>query len=189
MIRSIVFALCLTLPLPSLAECLADVQLPLDLTFNGNVHSEILANEGDIIRYRQYDFERKKFMEMTVQAGIFVLLADKYPGDAATFHWSTFLPGRKDIVPGAKFHAEASVTRPEVAQPNSYVLDVNVLGAEDLNILGCHFPVMKIMVTNREGKKPALVVTKWLHMPTLITLRGEFIEGGVLHVNEVTAIN
>ncbi|MGB4826503.1 MAG: hypothetical protein WBP18_04385 [Paracoccaceae bacterium] len=186
MIRPI--ALCLALlPAAGLAECLPEGQVPQKATYDSGAVVEVLGREGEVIRYRQTIVETGKQVEMTVQAGIFTLSALR-DGEGAVFTWKAALPALADLVPGATFHEEAMLTTPGFLPPRPFTTDLEVVGPEVIEVAGCPMPALKLVVKNREAGKDLGENTKWLHLPSLITLKSEIREGDKMRGQAVTAL-
>ncbi len=186
MIRSL--ALCLTFgaALPALAECPAPGALT-QLTFNSGATIDILSREGDVLTYRQTVAETGRVVEMTVQSGLYTLTALR-DGEGAVFDWKTALPGVADLVPGAVFEAEATLTTPGFLPPRPFTAKVTVVGPEEVTVAGCTYPALKVVVENAEAGKPLGVNTKWLNLDSLISLKSEIAEGDQVKTQEVVAL-
>ena len=188
MIRPAFFAAALTgLAMPALAECLPDGTLPSKVTFDSGAVVEVLAREGEVIRYRQTIVETGKQVEMTVHAGIFTVSALR-DGEGAVFDWKEALPGLAELTPGAKFHEEAILTTPGFLPPRPFITDLEIIGMEEITVAGCPMQALKMVVTNREAGKDLGEITKWVDPATLITLRSEVREGDRMRAQEVVVM-
>ncbi|MBE2274679.1 MAG: hypothetical protein IAE87_00075 [Rhodobacteraceae bacterium] len=161
--------------------------LPSKATYDSGQMIEVLSREGDRMTYRQTILESGKQVEMTVQAGLFTLTALR-DGEGAVFDWKTALPGLADLKPGASFHAEAILTTPGLLPPRPFTTDVEVLGQETVEIDGCAYSALKVMVKNVEGGKPLGDNTKWIHLPSMITLKSIVADHGSSREQTVTAL-
>lgn len=187
MIRPFAFALCLSLPalpLPALGACLTTDSPPAAITLDSGARVEVLGRDGDVLRYRQTIAETGKQVEMTVHAGIFTVSALR-DGEGAVFDWSTGLPALADLVPGATFHEEAMLTTPGFLPPRPFTTDLEIVGMEQITVAGCTVQALKMVVKNREAGKDLGEITKWLHLPSLLTLRSEVREGDRMRAQEV----
>ncbi|MFZ1469641.1 MAG: hypothetical protein WAT09_11795 [Paracoccaceae bacterium] len=186
MIRPLTLSLAL-LPMPLLADCLPEGQLPVKATYDSGATVETLGRDGDALRYRQIIAESGKEIEMTVHAGIFTLSALR-GGEGAVFAWKDPLPALADLTPGSTFHAEAMLTTPGFLPPRPFVTDLTVIGDEVIEVAGCPMPALKIIVINHEAGKNLGEITKWLHLPSLLTLKSEVREGDKMRGQEVTSL-
>ncbi len=162
--------------------------LPLKASYDSGQEIEVLSRDGDRMVYRQTIVETGKTVEMTLHAGLFTLTALR-DGEGAVFDWKTPLPGIADLKPGAKFRAEAMLTTPGILPPRPFVTEVEVLGDDTVEIDGCAYPVMKVLVKNFEAGKPLGDNTKWLHLPSMITLRSIVADHGSSREQAVTALH
>ena len=182
--RLLALSLALSLPGAAFAACPEVIQ---KATYSSGAVIEVQERTPDRLVYRQTVVETGKQVEMTVQAGIFTLTALR-DGEGAVFDWKTALPGLADLVPGASFHAEATLTTPGFLPPRPFTADVEVLGVEDVTVAGCTYPALKLLVKNNEAGKPLGENTKWLHLPSLISLKSEIAEQGGVKGQEVIAL-
>ena len=181
MFRTVLFAaFCLTSP--ALADCLPEGQAPFKLVLDSDVTIRVLDQDGDRLHYMQSTPEMD--VEMTVQVGAFTL-ASLRNGEGAVFDWKTPLPGRADLVPGAKFHAEAMLTTPGILPPRPFTTDLEVIGPEEVTVAGCTMQALKVVVVNREAGKNLGEITKWLEPMTLLSLRSEVRQGDDMRAQEV----
>lgn len=185
MIRPFALALCLSSP--ALADCLPEGSLPVKLTYNSGVVTEVLGREGETVRYRQTVVETGRQVEMTVHAGIFTVSALR-EGEGAVFDWTTGLPALAELVPGATFHEEAMLTTPGFLPPRPFTTDLEIVGMEEIKVAGCKVEALKMVVRNREAGKDLGEVIKWVHLPSLLTLRSEVREGAAMRAQEVVAM-
>ncbi len=185
MIRPFALALCLSSP--ALADCLPEGSPPSRLTYDSGAVIEVLAREGETVRYRQTVVETGKQVEMTVHAGIFTVSALR-DGEGAVFDWTTGLPALAELVPGAAFHEEAMLTTPGFLPPRPFTTDLEIVGIEEIEVAGCRMQALKMVVRNREAGKDLGEITKWLHLPSLLTLRSEVREGAAMRAQEVVAM-
>ncbi len=185
MIRPFALALCLSSP--GLADCLPEGSPPSRLTYDSGAMIEVLAREGETVRYRQTVAETGKQVEMTVHAGIFTVSALR-DGEGAVFDWTTGLPALAELVPGATFHEEAMLTTPGFLPPRPFTTDLEIVGIEEIEVAGCRMQALKMVVRNREAGKDLGEITKWLHLPSLLTLRSEVREGAAMRAQEVVAM-
>lgn len=169
---------------PAMAAC---PDLPLKASYNSGMTIEVSERGADVLSYRQTIIESGKVTDMVVQDGIFTLSATR-DGVGAEFDWKTELPGVADLVPGASFTAEAILTTPGLLPPRPFKAEVRVIGEEVIEVAGCTYPVLKIEVENFEGGQPLGLNTKWLHVPSLISLRSLIEEHGDQRAQEVTAL-
>lgn len=184
MTRFFALALSLALPGAALAECPGIIQ---KATYNSGAVVEVVDRKPDTLLYRQTVVETGKTVEMTVQAALFTLTALR-DGEGAVFEWKTALPGVAELVPGARFHAEAVLTTPGFLPPRPFTADVEVLGQEDVTVAGCTYPALKVLVKNNEAGRPLGDNTKWIHLPSLITLKSEIADKGEVKGQEVIAL-
>ncbi len=161
--------------------------LPSKATYDSGQVIEVLSRDGDRMTYRQTILESGRQVEMTVQAGLFTLSALR-DGEGAVFDWKTALPGLADLQPGGRLHAEAILTTPGLLPPRPFTTDVEVLGRETVEIDGCAYPALKILVKNVEGGKPLGDNTKWIHIPSMITLKSIVADHGSSREQTVTAL-
>lgn len=178
-------ALCLSSP--AMADCLPEGSLPLRLTYDSGAVIEVLGREGEAVRYRQIVVETGKQVEMTVHAGIFTVSALR-DGEGAVFDWTTGLPVLAELVPGAMFHEEAMLTTPGFLPPRPFTTDLEIVGLEEIEVAGCKVEALKMVVRNREAGKDLGEITKWVHLPSLLTLRSEVREGGSMRAQEVVVM-
>lgn len=183
-LAALTLALGLALPAAAQAAC---PDLPMKATYSSGAVVEVLGREPDRLIYRQTVVETGKTVEMTVQAGLFTLTALR-DGEGAVFDWKTALPGVADLLPGATFHAEAMLTTPGFLPPRPFTADVEVLATEEVTVAGCSYPALKVLVKNAEGGRPLGDNTKWIHLPSLITLKSEIAEKGEVKGQEVIAL-
>lgn len=169
---------------PALAAC---PDLPLKATYDSGMTIEVSERGADVLSYRQTIIESGKVTDMVVQDGLFTLSATR-DGVGAEFDWKTELPAAADLVPGAAFAAEAILTTPGLLPPRPFRAEVRVIGEEVIEASGCSYPVMKIEVENFEGGQPLGLNTKWLHVPSLISLRSVIEEHGDQRAQEVTVL-
>lgn len=162
--------------------------LPGKATYDSGQVIEVLSRDGDRMTYRQTIVESGKTVEMTVQAGLFTLSALR-DGEGAVFDWKTPLPALAELTPGATFRAEAILTTPGLLPPRPFVAEVQVLAEERLQLAGCDWPVLKVLVKNTEGGKPLGENTKWLHVPSMITLKSVVADHGSSRTQQVTALD
>lgn len=176
-------------PSPARAACYDTeaATLPSRATYDSGQVIDILSRDGDRMTYRQTIVASGKTVEMTVQSGLFTLSALR-DGEGAVFDWKTPLPAMADLKPGATFRAEAILTTPGLLPPRPFVAEVQVLGPETLDIAGCAYPVLKVLVQNSEGGKPLGDNTKWLHLPSMITLKSVVADHGSSREQVVTAL-
>ena len=180
-------ALCLGLCSPVFGDCLPDGGLPQKLTLSSGAVIEVLGREGDAVSYRQTIIETGKQVEMTVHAGIFTVSALR-DGEGAVFDWTTGLPALAELVPGAVFHEEAMLTTPGFLPPRPFTTDLEVIGEEMITVAGCEIAALKIVVKNREAGKDLGEITKWVHLPSLLTLKSEVREGDKMRAQEVVVM-
>ncbi|MBK8439989.1 MAG: hypothetical protein IPL38_11030 [Rhodobacter sp.] len=186
MVRS--FALCLCLSTVSAgADCLPDGALPTRLTYSSGAVIEVASRDGERISYRQTIVETGQQVDMTVHAGIFTVSALR-DGQGAVFDWSTGLPALAELTPGASFHEEAMLTTPGFLPPRPFTTDLEIIGEEMIEVAGCEMPALKMVVKNREAGKDLGENTKWLHLPSLVTLKSEIREGDSLRGQEVVVM-
>lgn len=185
--RRILVALLVAFAAPALADCLPEGQLPKTLTSDSGATIELKAREGDAISYRQTIAESGKQIDMVVHAGIFTLEA-KRGEEGAVFDWTTDLPSVADLTPGASFHEEAILTTPGILPPRPFTTDVTVVGREEITIAGCKYEALKVVVKNNEAGRDLGENTKWIHLPSLTTLRSELREGEAVHKQEMIAV-
>lgn len=185
MFRPLALALCLSSP--AMAGCLPDGTLPVKATYNSGVIYEVLGREGESLAYRQTVIENGKQVEMTVHAGIFTVSALR-DGEGAVFDWKTGLPALADLVAGAVFAEEAMLTTPGLLPPRPFATEVTIIGMEDITVAGCTYPALKMVVKNKEAGKDLGEITKWLHLPSLLTLRSEVREGDKMRLQEVVVL-
>jgi hypothetical protein len=176
--------LAFALPGAALADCPDVIQ---KATYNSGALIEVQGREPDRIVYHHTVVETGKTVEMTVQAGLFTITALR-DGEGAVFEWKTTLPGVADLVPGATFHAEATLTTPGFLPPRPFTADVEVLGTEEVTVAGCAYPALKVLVKNNEAGRPLGDNTKWIHLPSLITLKSEIAEKGEVKGQEIVAL-
>lgn len=170
---------------PALAAC---PDLPDRAEYDSGMTMEVVERGADVLTYRQTITESGKETDMVVQAGLFTLSAMR-DGVGASFDWKTELPGVADLVPGATFTAEATLTTPGLLPPRPFRTEVRVIGEETIEVAGCSYPVMKIEVENFEGGQPLGLNTKWLHLPSLVVMRSTIAEHGSARTQEVTALD
>ncbi|MEZ5796184.1 MAG: hypothetical protein R3D63_00985 [Paracoccaceae bacterium] len=190
MIRPLTIALVLAgacMTAPAIADCLPQGGLPQKITYNSGAIIEVLGREGDTLRYRQTIIETGKQVEMLVQDGVFTLSALR-DGEGAVFEWKGALPVVADLVPGATFHAEAMLTTPGFLPPRPFVTDLAIVGMEEIEVAGCRMPALKVIVNNAEAGQSLGETVKWLHLPTLLTLRSEITARGETRVQEAVVI-
>lgn len=185
MIRPLVLALCLSSP--ALADCLPEGGMPAKLTYDSGAVVEVLGREGETVRYRQTIAGNGRVVEMTVHAGIFTVSALR-DGEGAVFDWTTGLPALAELTAGASFHEEAMLTTPGFLPPRPFTTDLEIVGMEEIQVAGCRMQVLKMVVRNREAGKDLGEITKWVHLPSLLTLRSEVREGTAMRAQEVVAM-
>lgn len=183
MIRPLALALCLSSP--ALADCLPEGGVPAKLTYDSGAVVEVLGREGETVRYRQT--VTGKEVEMTVHAGIFTVSALR-DGEGAVFDWTIGLPALTELTAGASFHEEAMLTTPGFLPPRPFTTDLEIIGMEEIEVAGCRMQALKMVVRNREAGKDLGEITKWLHLPSLLTLRSEVREGAAMRAQEVVAM-
>lgn len=187
MMRPLIAAAALGLAAPAAADCLADGSGPAKITFDSGAVVEVTGHQGDVLSYRQTVVDSGKTVEMTVHLGVFTLSALR-DGEGAVFDWKTDLPKAADLVPGATFQEEAMLTTPGFLPPRPFKTDLTVVGDEDLTVAGCTIRATKMVIHNREAGKDLGEITKWVHMPTLLTLRSEVREGSAMRAQEAVTI-
>lgn len=180
-------AFCLGLSSPAFAECLPEGQMPEKLTYDSGAVIEVLGYKDDAVIYRQTVVESGKQVEMTVHAGIYTLSALR-DGEGAVFDWKTALPAVDDLAAGMTVSAEAMLTTPGFLPPRPFTTELEVVGMEEITVAGCPMPALKVIVRNREAGKDLGEITKWLHLPTLLSLKSEVREGDKTRAQEVVAM-
>jgi hypothetical protein len=185
MFRPLALAVCLGSPV--MADCLPEGTLPFRATYNSGVIYEVTGRAGETLTYRQTIIESGKQVEMTVHAGIFTVSALR-DGEGAVFDWKTGLPALADLVAGATFAEEAMLTTPGLLPPRPFTTDVSIIGVEDITVAGCTYQALKMVVKNKEAGKDLGEITKWLHLPSLLTLKSEVREGEKMRVQEVVVL-
>lgn len=185
MIRSSLSVLALAFAAaPAFAAC---PEMPAKLSYNSGAVVEVLSRDADRIVYRQTLAENGRVVEMTVQAGIYTITALR-DGEGAVFDWKTALPTVAELVPGASFRSEAILTTPGFMPPRPFTAEVEVIGPEEVTVAGCTYPALKVVVRNNEGGKALGDNTKWIHLPTLLTLKSEIAEGTDVRAQEAVVI-
>jgi hypothetical protein len=188
MIRSAMFCLALCLPAAALADCpTADAPIT-KASYNSGATVEVIGRDGDRIVYRQTIAETGQVVEMTVQAGIYTLTALR-DGEGAVFDWKAALPVVADLAPGASFHSEATLTTPGFMPPRPFMADVQVIGEEEVTVAGCTLTTLKVVVKNNEAGQQLGDNTKWIHIPSLLTVKSEIADHGEVRLQEVTAFD
>ncbi|MCB6179658.1 hypothetical protein LHP98_16165 [Rhodobacter sp. Har01] len=170
MIRFTALSLACLAPLAALADC-PDPSAPLTrVSYDSGATMEVLSRDGDTVVFRQTIAKTGKVVEMTVRSANFTLSALR-DGEGAVFDWKSALPSAADYTPGATFSAEAILTTPGLLPPRPFTTEVQVLGEETVTIAGCPFPALKMLVKSTEGGQSLGSNTKWVHMPTLVSLK------------------
>lgn len=188
MIRSSALCLTLCLPATAFAEC-PSADAPITrATYNSGAVVEVMGRDGNQIVYRQTIAETGKVVEMTVQAGIYTITALR-DGQGAVFDWKAALPTVADLTPGADFHSEATLTTPGFMPPRPFTADVTVVGEEEVTVAGCTLPTLKVVVKNNEAGQALGDNTKWIHMPSLLTVKSEIADHGEVRLQEVIAFD
>lgn len=185
MFRPLALALCLSSPVT--AECLPEGTKPTKATYNSGSVIEVLGYEGETLTYRQTIIENGKQVEMTVHAGIFTISALR-GGEGAVFAWKTGLPALSELVAGASFAEEAMLTTPGLLPPRPFTTDLTIIGMEEITVAGCTYPALKMVVTNKEAGKDLGQTTKWVHLPSLLTLRSEVRQGDDMRLQEAVVV-
>lgn len=164
-----------------------EASLPNKVTFDNGSIVEVLERDANGLRYRATDGKSGRATESRVQAGTFVLetLLD---GKAITFDWSTPLPSLTDLVVGASFDADATVTAPDRPSRSLRVI-VKVQGEDVVLLDGCRYPVLIIEVRNFDSDQQFSTVTKYLHVASQIPLRTIVREGDKVVENRVIGLN
>lgn len=180
-------AVFLALSAPAMADCLPEGQLPKTLTSDSGATIKVKGRKGDVLTYRQTIAESGKKIDMVVHAGIFTLEANR-GGEKAVFDWTTGLPSVAELTPGASFHEEAILTTPGTLPPRPFTTDLKVVGLETITIAGCDYKALKVVVKSNEAGRDLGENTKWIHLPSLTTLRSELREGQALHMQEVIEV-
>jgi hypothetical protein len=104
------------------------------------------------------------------------------------FDWKTALPAVDELAAGMTVSAEAILTTPGFLPPRPFTTEIEVVGMEEITVAGCLMPALKVIVRNREAGKDLGEITKWLHLPTLLSLKSEVREGDKIRAQEVVAM-
>lgn len=184
---SLALSLCVLAPAVALADCPDPAQPLTKVTYDTGMTMEVVTRMEDTVVFLQTITKTGKTVEMTVTAANFTLSALR-GGEGAVFDWKTPLPAAADYVPGASFTAEAMLTTPGGLPPRPFKAEVAVLGEEVVTIAGCDFPAMKMVVKTSEGGMPMGENTKWVHMPTLVSLKSEIVDKGEMRPQTAVAV-
>lgn len=187
MIRRLVAAALMTSALSGAAFAGACPVEPSKVSLNSGATIRVTAQEGDTLSYLQTVEATGQTVEMTVHLGLVTLTAMR-DGEGAVFDWKTPLPTATDLVPGATFSLEAMLATPGILPPRPFTAEIEVVGLETVEVAGCSYEALKVIVKNAEAGKPLGETVKWIHLPTLLTLKSEITEKGDTRVQEVTAL-
>lgn len=187
MIRRLVASLFLTTAFATSALAATCPEAPVKASYNSGATVDVIAKMGDTLVYRQTVEATGQVVDMTVHLGLVTLTALR-GGEGAVFEWKTPLPTAADLIPGATFSLEAMLTTPGILPPRPFTAEIEVIGLESVEVGGCSYEALKVVIKNAEGGKPLGDNVKWIHLPTLVTLKSEITEQGDTRVQEVTAL-
>jgi len=182
MIRALILLVAAFAPVGLSAACLdgSNGRLPTEVTFQSGESVRVIELSSDRIRYLNVDSAGQPAGELTAHLGIFSLVFERQ-GMVNRFDWTTELPDLSELTPGASFHEEAMLSYKEKAA--SFITEAKVLRSETIEVDGCKFDVLRVDVSSWIDGKVYGRVEKWLHLPSLITLKAIVRQGDVTTEN------
>ncbi len=168
---------------PALAICRDGIEAPFatKITFDGGTVVEVLERTDDTVRTRTVLSGTSNPTELTMHAGIFMMISQRGQS-SVRFEWVDDLPSTDDLSVGATYAENAKVFVNSDYQ-SALTTTVRVLGAENVVVGGCAYPVLVIHIANVENGQAVVELTRYLHVPSLTTLKSVLRQGTIVRKN------
>lgn len=151
------------------AKCFSSgAELPMTATFADGSVATVLDRANETLSYRMSG-PSGGTTEMRAKAGLFPL-SSLANGVSTSFEWQKPLPGMSDLRVGFSFES-ATTLKSGAGEPRTMTSKVTVLDAETISLDGCDYPVLKVLQENRVGQTTPSLVTRYLHVPSMLTMR------------------
>lgn len=151
------------------AKCFSgNGEQPLKATFADGSVATVTERVNGTLSYRMTS-PSGGTTEMRAKAGLFPL-SSLANGVTTSFEWQKPLPAASDLSVGFSFESQSTL-KSGTGEPRTMTSKLTVLDAETISLGGCDYPVLKVLQENRFGQTTPSLVTRYLHVPSMLTLR------------------
>lgn len=151
------------------AKCFSpDGVQPMKAVFADGTTATVLERTSDTLSYRMAA-PSGGTTEMRAKAGLFPLVSQAN-GATTTFEWRPEPPALASLQVGQTIESTATL-KSGSGEPRVMTSKLTVLAAEAVTVGECEYPVLKVAQENRFGQASPSLVTRYLHVPSMLTLR------------------